>query len=195
MPVGMLFFTACGKSSDASSTVTTIGSAASIVSSDINATMAPSPTTLKSINNSIATVLKTDVQTKNEKEATTFTKETQYCDISGLKESINTGTLVKITKTQTFNACKNSQYLQNGYLKIDYSQMNSEGKFPKIVQLTVQEDFTFNDLLLKKGTVIDSTIEYNVDNSIKSVSITSSGVVTYQYGTYSLTNNSDTVTY
>ena len=195
MLLGTLLFVGCEESEETTTYPTALETAASVVTTELNATMAPSPSTLKSINRNIATILKTDIQTQNEKEATTFTKETQYCDISGIKESTNEGTLEKITKIQKFNACKNAQYLQNGHLTIDYDEMNNEGKFPKVVKLIVEDDFTFNDILLKKGTVITSNIEYNADNSIKSISLTSNGVIMYQYGTYGLVNDSDTVNF
>ena len=185
----------CGGSSEDTTYQTTLGSATSVVTNDINATMAPSPSTLKSINQTIAIILKTDVQAQNEKEATSFTKETQYCDISGDKESINSGTLARIIKTQRFNACKNAQYLQNGYLTISYDNMDNEGKFPKAVQLIVEADFTFNTILLKKGTIIYSTIVYNDNNTIKSISLSSNGAVIYQYGNYSLVNDRDTINF
>jgi len=190
-----LLFIGCEENETTPNSPTTLGSAASVVTSDFNATMAPSPATLKSINSNIATILKTDIDTQNQKEATTFTKETQYCDISGIQEYTNSGTLSKITKTQKFDACKNAQFLQNGHIKIDYDEMDNEGKFPKIVKLIVEDDFTFNDILLKKGTIISSTIQYNEDNTIKSISLTSNGAVNYQYGNYGLVNDSDTITF
>ena len=190
----LLLLTGCGSESSSTNYPTTLGDAASIIS-DINATMAPSPTTLKSINNTIATIIKTDVDTQNQKEATTFTKEILYCDISGVVESTNEGTLATITKIQKFNACKDEQHLQDGFVTINYDAMRSEGKFPQIVTLRVEEDYTFNEIVLKKGTLVKSSIEYNNDNTIALIKVTTNGNVEYQYGNYQLINDSDSLSF
>jgi len=190
----LLLFTGCGTESNSTNYPTTIGEAAS-VTADGNATMAPSPITLKSINNTIATIIKADIETQSKKEATTFTKEIFYCDISGIVESTNEGTLATITKTQKFNACKDEQYLQDGFVTINYDAMRSEGKFPQIVTLRVEEDYTFNDIVLKKGTLVKSSIEYSSDNQINSIKVITNGRVVYQYGEYQLINDTDSISF
>lgn len=188
-----LFFSACGESGGNASSSTIIGRASSIINSDPNATMAPSSATLKSILNDVATIVQTDVQNQNQKEATSFTKTTQYCDISGVLEYENRGTLANITKLEKFTTCKDEKYLQHGNLTINYLQTDSDGKYPKLVKTTVNNDYTVNDLLLKKGTIIESQISYNSDNSINTIVVKINGVVSYQYGNYSLKNTQESI--
>ena len=191
--IGLLIFSGCGESKKNVSQPTALGEATSIVNSDPNATMIPTPATLKSITSNLAKIVETDVTSENQKDATSFTKETRYCDISGVKEFEHQGTLQKIKKLEKFNACKNTQHTQDGYLTLNYAELDSEGKYPQVVNITVNEDFTFNDILLKKGTIIESQIAYNSDKSIKTISLKVNGVVTYQYGTYSLINDQDNI--
>ena len=191
--IGLLIFSGCGESKKSISQPTALGEATSIVNSDPNATMIPAPATFKSINSNLAKIVETDVTSENQKDATSFTKETRYCDISGVKEFEHQGTLQKIKKLEKFDACKNTQHTQDGYLTLNYSELDSEGKYPQVVNMTVNEDFTFNDILLKKGTIIESQITYNSDKSIKAISLKVNGVVTYQYGTYSLIDDQDSI--
>lgn len=191
--IGLLIFSGCGESKNKVSQPTALGEATSVVNTDPNATMAPAPATLKSITSNLAKVVETDVTNENQKDSTSFTKETRYCDISGIKEFEHQGTLQKIRKLEKFNACKNTQHTQDGYLTLNYEGLDNEGKYPKIVNITVNEDYTFNDILLKKGTIIESQIAYKSNKSIKSISLKVNGVVTYQYGTYSLINDQDSI--
>jgi hypothetical protein len=182
-----IFFLGCGNShSDSPS----LGTPVSIVTTEENATMYPSPSTLKSITYKIASIVQNDVETQNKKEATSFTRETQYCDISGIKESSNAGSFTKITKTENFHQCKSEKKLQHGQLKINYQQMNSEGKFPKLLDLIVLEDYSVNDLLLKKGTTISAKITYDIAQHIRTIQLSITGIVTYQYGVYALKESS-----
>ncbi len=192
--IGLLIFSGCGEGKKNVSQPTALGGAASIVNSDPNATMVPSPTTLKSITSNLAKIVETDVTNENQKDATSFTKETRYCDISGVKEFEHQGTLQKIKKLEKFEACKTTQHIQNGYLTLNYEGLDSDGKYPQVVSITVNEDYTFNDILLKKGTIVESKITYNSDRSIKAISLKVNGVVTYQYGTYTLINDEDSIT-
>lgn len=187
-----ILFVGCGKS-NSQSQPTAIDSSESTITSDENAIMAPSPTTLKAITSSIATILEIDIQTQNKKEATTFTKEMFYCDISGMKEYKNIGNSDKMTKNEKFNACTNEQNTQDGTLSIEYENMDNDDKFPELLTLTVAEDYTFNDILLQKGTVIKSTIIYNADKSIQSIDLDITGTVSYLDGTYELKNTKETI--
>ncbi len=193
--IGLLIFIGCGESQNSTSQTTRLGEAISTtVSSEQNATMAPASTTLKSITSNISKVVELDTIRENQKDAISFNKETQYCDISGLIEFEYKGNLQKLKKVEKFNSCKTTQYRQNGYLTFNYAKLDSDGKYPKIVNITVNEDYTFNDILLKKGTIIESQISYNNNKSIKTISIKVNGTVTYQYGTYKLINDTDTIT-
>ncbi len=186
--IGLLTFSGCGDSQKSVSQPTVVGETVSIKESNPNATMVPAPATLKNITSNITKIVETDVTNENQKEATSFTKETRYCDISGLREFEYKGSLQKVKKLERFHACKATQYIQNGYLTFNYARLDSDGKYPQVVDITVNEDYTFNDILLKKGTIIESQISYKSDKHIKTISIKINGVVTYQYGTYRLIN-------
>jgi len=192
-----LLFVGCGEGHKNNSTeIGSIGNAAAIVTTEDNPTMVPSPSTLNSITYKLAGILQEDVQSQNKKEATSFTKETRYCEISGMKESNNQRNIECITKTEKFSHCKTApQQIQNGLLQIDYRKMNSDGKFPKELNLTVMSDYSCNDLLLKKGTTISSKVYYKANHTVKSIKLTVSGTVTYQYGTYALKEQHKTVNY
>ena len=187
----LLTFLGCGENTNKRCTKSTLGEATSVMSSDANATMAPSPSTLKKITQNILSIVKVDVEIENQKEATTFTKETSYCDISGLKEFEHQGDFNTIIKKERFENCKNSLHRQNGQIIVYYNKMNSEGKYPQTLILTVKEDYSFNDILLKKGSIIESQISYKHDNRINTIDISVNGFVTYQYGSYQLINDQE----
>ncbi len=190
--IGLLLFSGCEDNKNKLLQPTALGEAVSIINIDPNATMAPAPTTLKSITSKIAKIVEVDVTTENQKEATSFSKEIRYCDISGVREFEykHQGVLQKIEK---FKACKTTQHIQNGHLTFKYKGLDSNGKYPQVVNITVNEEYTFNNILLKKGTIIESKIDYNSDKSIKNISIKVNGVVTYKYGTYRLINDEENI--
>ena len=192
-----LLFVGCGEShKNTSSETGTLGTATSILTTDENATMIPSSSTLESITYKLATIVQEVIQLQNKQEANSFTKETRYCEISGMKESSNKGDTQSMTKTEKFSNCKTApQQMQNGLIQIDYQKMNSDGKFPKELNLTVISDYSCNDLLLKKGTIIRSKVYYKANQTVKSIKLTVSGTVTYQYGTYALKEQQKTVNY
>ncbi len=192
--IGLLFFSGCGESRSNVFQKTALGEAVSIVNSDSNATMAPAPSTLKSITSNLAKIVEADVNNENQKDATSFTKEMRYCDVSGVKEFEHQGSVEKMNKLENFDNCKNTQNTQNGSLTFNYEQLDGDGKYPKVVKITVEKEYTFNDILLKKGTKIESKITYKSNKTLKSISLKVNGVVTYQYGTYSLINDQDTIT-
>lgn len=189
----LLTFLGCGENTNSRCTKNTLGEATSVMSSDANATMAPSPSTLKKITQNILSIVKVDVETENQKEATTFTKETSYCDISGVKEFEHQGDFNTIIKKEKFDNCKNSLHRQNGQIIVYYKQMSSEGKYPQKLRFTIEEDYSFNDILLKKGTIIESQVSYKSDKTMNSIDIKVNGFVTYQYGTYQLINDQESI--
>ena len=191
--IGLLIFSGCEDNKKSLSQPTVIGEAVSIRNSNPNATMLPAPVTLKGITYSIAKVVEIDIRSENQKDAISFTKEIRYCDISGLREFKYEETLQKIKKLERFNSCKTTQYTQDGYLTFNYTKLDSDGKYPQVINIAVNEDYTFNNILLKKGTIIESQIDYNSDKSIKAISIKVSGIVTYQYGTYRLINDKEKI--
>ena len=184
--IGLLIFSGCGESQKNISQSTVLGEATSVINIDQNATMAPAPATLKSITYNITKIVETDVRSENQKDAISFAKETRYCDISGIREFEYKGSFQKIKKLERFDACENTQHIQNGYLTFNYAELDDDSKYPQVVNITVNEDYTFNDILLKKLTILESQISYKKDKSIKNISIKVNGVVIYQYGTYNL---------
>jgi hypothetical protein len=184
-----------GCSGGGSSTPTTLGDSASLTTSDTGAVMAANPTTLKGIGQEVAEVLKTNIITLNQKEATTFTKETNYCDISGLVNSETSGTLTKMTTQNIYEECKTEKSLQNGNSSTIYTKMDSEGKYPKESSLNIENDYTFNDIELKKDLTVQSDIVYDDNRNIKSITLTINGVVNYKRGTYTLKENKQTIEY
>ena len=189
----LIFLTGCGESNNNTSQPIELGESISVMNRDSNSTMAPAPSTLKSITFKLTKVVELDVTNENQKDATSFSKETRYCDISGIREFEHQGTLQKIKKLEKFDVCKTTQYTQDGYLTFNYSKLDNDGKYPQAVNIVVNEDYTFDDILLKKDSHIDSQISYNKDKSIKTISINVNGIVTYQYGTYRLINNKERI--
>jgi hypothetical protein len=182
-------------SGGSSSSPTTLGDSASITTSDAGAIMAANPTTLKGIGKEIAEVLKMDIITLNQKEATTFTKETNYCDISGLVNSENSGTFVEMRTQNIYEKCKTEKNLQDGNISITYTKMDDEGKYPKKTSLNIENDYTFNNIELKKDLTVQSDIVYNKNKNIHSITLTINGIVNYQRGTYTLRENKQIIHY
>jgi hypothetical protein len=166
-----------------------------MIADETNSSLEPAPATLKVINNKVATVIQTDVLSHNSQEATSFTTEVNLCDIAGEEEVNRSGTLEKITKISKFTTCKNAQYLQDGNLKIIYDNLNSDGKFPKKVELLVLNDYIFNNIQLYKETKVLANIAYDANRSIQTISLSYSGEIFYQYGRYQLQDINDTITY
>ena len=180
-------FQGCGSDSSPPKTYSTaLGEGVSMVSSDNDSSMAPHPLTSKAIGENIAAILKADLMKLNNKEALSFSKETNYCDISGLIELENSGTLQKIITNKSYKLCKNDQNSQDGSIRVNYNLADDEGKYPKNIDLLVRENYTFNTITLQKDTKIQSSITYNKDKSLKSISFILTGVIEYNYGTYTL---------
>jgi hypothetical protein len=107
-------------------------------------------------------VLKKHIQTINDKEATSFSKEIHYCEVGGSTEIDNYGEIQEHTKIISFDLCQDDEIIQNGNIELNYTQANEEGKFPKLMDLIVKEPYFFNDLNLTKETTIQiSNIVYS----------------------------------
>lgn len=185
----------CG-GDDASKTYpTTLGDSISLATTDIGAVIAPNTNTVKSIAQEVSTLLKTDISTFNTKTDVTSTKETNYCDISGLIESQDSGDFQKMTITKSYENCQEEKNLQHGKLDMNYSQMDTEGKCPKNVHLTVKEDYSFNSMKLKKDLTVESSIIYNDDESIKEITLKINGKLSLDSVNYALQNITQTITY
>jgi len=191
-----LILQGCGENDSTISTYsTTLGEGVSVTTTDENAVMAPNSLTLKDIGTEVGNIIKTNVIALNIKEAIIFSKETNYCDVSGLLESENIGTMEKLYTISNYKNCKTEYTLQNGKIKINYKNMDSDGKFPKNIHLTIIDNYTFNEIELKKDLTIESSIVYNKNQEIQSISSTINGNLTYKYGSYMLKNITQTVNY
>lgn len=193
-----ILFHGCGNSEiDSSQTyLIAIGESASLVSNESNATMAPSEEALKLVVTEIGKVIQTHINEMNEKEAITFIKETNYCEISGVKNVENSGTLTNIVSTMNYNNCNNDTTIQNGTIEINYRQNDDDGKFAQSLQLTIKENYTFNKIILKENLVVSSdTVGYYPDGSVKSFDIKITGVVDYNYQTLSFQNREKTFSF
>ncbi|CAA6802326.1 MAG: Unknown protein [uncultured Sulfurovum sp.] len=186
----------CGGGGDNPTTyVTTLGDGTSITTTDEGAVMAPNHNTLKSIAQEIATAVKTNVSALNEKEFISFTKETNYCDISGSRESQESTSSQKISSEQSYENCQEETSLQHGRVKIDYLDINDEGKYPKSLSIVIQEAYTFNQIQLKKELTIESKIFYYNDNSIQKITLMINGLVNYKNSNYGLQNIDQSILY
>jgi len=195
--ISLFLLVACGDTTTSTTAQypTAVGTAISMTVDETNSSLQPAPATLKAINNKVATVIQTDVTSHNAQEATSFTSEINLCDIAGEEEVNRSGTLKKITKISKFKTCKNSQYLQDGNLKIIYDNLNSDGKFPKKVEILVLNDYIYNNIQLYKGTKILADITYNSNKEIQTISLSYSGEVFFEYGRYQLKEVNDTIRY
>lgn len=192
-----LIFQGCGNDTNSTKSYpTAIGESASIVSSEPNATMVPSEQFLNTITDEIGSILKMHIVEINEKEATTFSKETNYCDISGEKNLENAGDITEIVSNNIYTLCQNETNIQNGTIKINYLENNSEGKFPQSLLLNIEELYTFNDIIFKENVVIEgNNINYNEDGSLKSIDLDISGNIEHDYQTLLLKNLTQTINF
>lgn len=196
MGIFTIIFQGCGGSDSSNSTYpTTLGTSITMGPTEEGAVMAPNTNTVKSIAQEVSNILKSDVNAFNEKSTLAFEKETSYCDISGLIESENSGTVEKITSNQNYEKCQEEKTLQHGKINIDYSEMNTEDKYPKNLYLTVSEDYSVNNMKLKKGLSIESSIVYNATQSVKEISLKINGELTLDNVNYGLLNIEQTITY
>ena len=174
---------------------TTLGTSISINSTEEGAVMAANTNTVKSISQEVSSILKNELTSFNEKVTVAFDKETNYCDISGLKEFQNTGTFEKITISKNYENCQEEESLQHGKFNIDYLQIDTEGKYPKNLYLSVKETYIIDNIQLKKDVTIESEITYNTDNSIKQLTLKINGEIIIDNINYGLLNITQTVDY
>jgi len=178
------------------STPKSIGESTSVVINEPNAKMAPNKHTLSDISQIIASIIQLHVQELNQKEAISFNTETNYCDISGLKNLEHSGNLSQIQTISNYEACQGEKQLQNGTIQIKYSTINNEGKFPKNVEIKALNQYKFNYLQLEKNLYIEShDIQYRDDNSLKSMRIKINGNLTFYTQEIELTNHTATINF
>ncbi len=132
----------------------------------------------------------------NKLEATSFSKTTNYCDISGLQEQETLGTIEKITRITNYQSCKNDNNTQNGDTVMTYNNTDKDGKFPQYLELQAQNDYNFNNITLKEGaTIACKSISYKEDQSIESMIILINGTVEYNSEVYNLENHKEIINF
>ena len=132
----------------------------------------------------------------NKLEATSFSKTTNYCDITGLQEQETFGTIKKITRTTNYQSCENDNNTQNGDTVMTYNNTDEDGKFPQYLELQAQNDYNFNNITLKEGaTIACKSISYKEDQSIESMIILINGTVEYNSEVYNLENHQEIVNF
>ena len=184
-----------GEGNSSTTYSTTLGTSIFVNSTDENAVMAANTNTVKSISQEVSVIIKSELGSFNEKITVIHEKETRYCDISGIRELENKGTLEKITNTKNYEKCQEEKTLQHGKINIDYSQMNAEGKYPKNIYLTVKEDYSLDNIELKKDVTVKSSITYNEDKSIKEMALKINGEIILDSINYGLLNIENTIAY
>ncbi len=192
--LSIFFYQGCQESTTYSYS-TTLGEATSIGTKDTNTIISPSSNIIKSITHEVAKIIEKDINSFNQKIAIEFTKEINYCDISGLKELESSGDIQNITTHQLYDSCQEERTLQNGKINVHYREMNEEGRYPKKIILEVDEDYQFNSIILKQGVTIESFIVYNLDKTIQEVYLKINGELNFNSISYLLQNITETITY
>ena len=165
-----------------------IGSAVSISIDDKQAEMAPSTQALNQVSNTIATILKVQLNEISQQEASASGQEMFYCDISGLKRWENSSTL-----HINYEACQTQEHQQNGEIELTYEKTQEAWQYPQSIKLSVKNDYSFNQLTLKKELNIESDISYDSSMHIQSISFRTTGLVNFDYQTIKLENYPSTV--
>ena len=168
---------------------TVIAESASMVTSDPNAVMSSTTEVSQKISKGVSNILKLHIQELNQQEATQFTQQTNYCDISGQKISNTEGSIKNIETNLYFKSCISQETTQNGKIELFYSKTNADGKFPQEVNLTVKEKYQFNTLELNKEVYIQSVhICYDENTSIEHMILKVSGDIAVDNINYNLKN-------
>jgi hypothetical protein len=183
-----LAFQGCGGGAKPKKTYpTAIGSAVSITAEEEKA---------NNLTLEVAKIIETQINKINQQEATSFSKTTNYCDVSGLQEKELFGSMEKITIASNYQACKNDNNTQNGDTVMTYENTDDDGKFPTDLRLQAQNDYNFNDIVLKEGaTIACQDINYNEDKSVESMIILINGTVEYNSKTYTLENHQEVINF
>jgi len=147
------------------------------------------------LNREVSVMLKSHINEINQKEATIFSKTTNYCDITGIQNSENSGNIYKITKRTNYQSCENDNNIQNGNTKMTYEQTDEDGKFPEFLTLIAQNNYNFNNITLQKDALIECNIIYNEDKSIQQMNLLISGTVEFNSEIYTLTQHQEIITF
>ena len=177
-----LFLQGCGTdNSNQVSTSKIIGESVSLVITNPNAKMAPSRHAKEAMAKEMAKILKLHIDELNQKEAISFDKEINYCDISGIKKAQHSGNLQNIIMNIHYEACKNSHAIQDGEVQISYTQLDNNGKFPQNLTFISSNTYQFNHITLHNNTLlISKNIDYHEDGSIQAIEVEINGII-YNY--------------
>lgn len=189
------FLQACGNNTSKKKQQTAVGLGSSISTTDVGDNINPNKPTVEEIAQKVGEILKSEISTINKQEATEFTNETNYCDITGMKESKTTGSYEKILSSKRYESCQEENYVQHGNVQLEYSHMNDDGKYPKIISLNIANNYLFNGTQLKKDFKVDSTVTYNENKSIKSINLRINGDLNYENTNYNLQNIEQVINY
>ena len=166
---------------------TAIGSAVSLTAEEERA---------NNLTQNLAKIAETQINKINQQEATSFSKTTNYCDISGIQREELFGTIDKITKMSNYQSCKNDNNIQNGETVMTYENTDDDGKFPTALELQAQNDYNFNDITLKEGATIEcQDINYNEDKTVESMTILINGTIEYNSKIYTLENHHEVINF
>jgi len=144
----------------------------------------------------LSKIMVTQLNEINQLEATNFSKNLRYCEVSGLKEQETLGTLEKIIRKTDYQSCENDNNVQNGDTVMRYNNTNEDGKFPHYLELQASNDYNFNNITLKEGATIEcQDINYKEDKSIESMTIVINGTVEFNSETYNLENHQEVITF
>ncbi len=144
---------------------------------------------IQELNLKLSQLVTNQLENINNKEATLFSKVTQYCDQEGHKEIENHGEISTHTKEIEFEQCQEANTLQNGSITVAYEEANEDGKFPKTLEITSTARYSFNHTELSNNTTIRvENIHYNEALKADALKLTISGEVHLENGVYKMQN-------
>ncbi len=162
-----------------------IGTAVSITDKDIKD---------ESLTQELSKIMVTHLNDINRLEATNFSKNLNYCQVTGLKDENTLGTLEKIIRKIEYKSCQNDNNIQNGDIIMKYDNIDEDGKFPHHLELEASNDYNFNNITLKEGATIEcQNINYKEDKSIDSMIVIINGTVEYNSEVYELENHQEVI--
>lgn len=170
-----------------------VDDAVSITRTDTNAII--SKDAIHNISLEVGQLLKTNIASFNTKEAISFSAETSYCDISGIKESSLSRKSQTINNTIDYNNCKETKNVQHGKINLNYMEIDEDNKCPECFTVKVEETYTFNKLKLFDSVSLEGDVSYNEDGTIKQIEFKINGNVTYDNENYHLQNITQSIHY
>lgn len=170
-----------------------VNDAVSITRTDNNAII--SKDAINNIASEVGSLLKSNITAFNQKEAINTSEETNYCDVSGMKESLITNQAKSIYSTVAYNDCKEVENLQNGKINLNYMGTNEDDKCPECFIMKIEETYTFNELKLLKDVSLEGDVRYKEDGSIEHIEFKINGNVSYDNENYHLQNITQTIHY